>query len=138
MADDESEEDEDSVTAPASGVVPPSFPLTLSEGSFIDLAHTGTGIAKIIELEDGTRILRIEDLDILNGPDLRVILSPSELVDDDAAYDDGPFVDLGVLKGNKGNQNYEIPDDVDLDDFGTVAIWCRRFNVTFNAAPIGN
>jgi hypothetical protein len=138
MDEDMEEEAEDAVTEPAEGEVPPSFPLTLGEGAFIDLAHTGTGVAKVIELEDGTRILRFEDLDVLNGPDLRVILSPSALVEDDGAYDDGAFVDLGPLKGNKGNQNYEIPPEIDLDDFATVAIWCRRFNVSFNAAAIGS
>lgn len=121
---------------PAPDVEPPTFPLTLTSGEFIDLAHSGTGTALIIELEDGSRILRFEDLDIDNGPDLRVILSTSPLVDDDSAYDDGDFLDLGVLKGNIGNQNYDIPNDVDIDDYATVAIWCRRFNVTFNAAPI--
>lgn len=114
----------------------PTYPLTLAEGAFIDLAHSGSGVAKIIELESGSRILRFEDLDVSNGPDLRVILSSSQLVDDDGAYDDGLFLDLGPLKGNKGNQNYEIPPDVDLDEFATAAIWCRRFNVTFNAALI--
>jgi Electron transfer DM13 len=112
------------------------FPLTLASGEFIGLAHSGTGTALVLELEDGTRILRFEDLMVDNGPDLRVILSTSELVDDDSAYDDGDFVDLGDLKGNQGNQNYEIPPDVDLDGYATVAIWCRRFNVTFNAAPL--
>ena len=136
--DDEMDVAEGAVTEPAAGEVPPSFPLTLGEGTFIDLAHTGSGAVKVIELEDGTRILRFEDLDVLNGPDLRVILSPSALVEDDGAYDDGSFVDLGPLKGNKGNQNYEIPPEIDLDDFATVAIWCRRFNVSFNAAPIGS
>ena len=135
QTDDETDE---AVTEPAAGEVPPSFPLTLGEGAFIDLAHTGSGTAKVIELEDGTRILRFEDLDVLNGPDLRVILSPSALVEDDGAYDDGSFVDLGPLKGNQGNQNYEIPPEIDLDDFATVAIWCRRFNVSFNAASIGS
>jgi hypothetical protein len=136
MDGDMAEEAEGAVTEPAAGEVPPSFPLTLGEGAFIDLAHTGTGVVKVIELEDGTRILRFEDLDVLNGPDLRVILSPSALVEDDGAYDDGAFLDLGPLKGNKGNQNYEIPPEIDLDDFATVAIWCRRFNVSFNAAPL--
>jgi hypothetical protein len=112
------------------------FPLTLASGEFIGLAHNGTGTALVLELEDGTRILRFENLMVDNGPDLRVILSTSQLVDDDSAYDDGAFVDLGDLKGNQGNQNYEIPDDVDLGGYATVAIWCRRFNVTFNAAPL--
>lgn len=122
-------------TAPPT-TAPTVYPLTLSTGEFIDLAHPGTGTALIIELEDGSRILRFENLSVDNGPDLRVILSSSPLVDDDAAYDDGDFVDLGDLKGNQGNQNYDIPADVVLDDYATVAIWCRRFNVTFNAAPL--
>ena len=71
-----------------------------------------------------------------NGPDLRVILSPSDLVDDRDAYHVDGFYDLGVLKGNQGNQNYEIPDEVDLSQYSTVAIFCIRFNYTFNAATI--
>ena len=122
-------------TAPPSPA-PTVFPLTISTGEFIDLAHPGTGTALVLELEDGSRILRFEDLSVDNGPDLRVILSTSPLVDDDSAYDDGDFVDLGDLKGNQGNQNYDIPADVAIEDFATVAIWCRRFNVTFNAAPL--
>jgi hypothetical protein len=114
----------------------PAGPAVLHESTFIDVGHTGTGRVLVVELEDGSRVVRFEDLDVENGPDLRVILSRSPLVDDRNAYDDGDFVDLGVLKGNQGNQNYEIPDGVDLDEFLTVAIWCRRFNYTFNAAAI--
>ncbi len=105
-------------------------------GEFIDLAHVGSGTAQIIELDDGSYILRFENLDVDNGPDLRVILSASPLVGDDGAYDDVEFLDLGDLKGNIGNQNYEIPAGTDLSKYETVAIWCRRFNVSFNAAEI--
>ncbi len=111
-------------------------PVVISDSEFIDVGHSGTGRALIVEFPDGTRTLRFEDLDVENGPDLVVILFPSPLVDDRDAYDDGDFVAIGELKGNQGNQNYDIPADVDLDDFATVAIWCRRFNYTFNAAPI--
>lgn len=126
----------DTTTSSPPTTAAPTYPLTLAEGQFIDLDHAGTGVAKILELEDGSRILRFEDLDVDNGPDLRVILSPSPLVEDGDAYDDGSFADLGPLKGNQGNQNYEIPAELDLTEFATVAIWCRRFNVTFNAAPL--
>ncbi len=145
--DDEQMDDETTTTIESMDDDPPTdtttttepaveYPIELGAGQFIDLAHAGTGTARILELEDGSRILRFENLDVDNGPDLRVILSTSELVDDDAAYDDGDFVDLGELKGNQGNQNYEIPAGTDLGAYPTVAIWCRRFNVTFNAAPI--
>lgn len=135
-SDDQMDDPPADTAAPPTTTAALTYPLTLAEGEFIDLAHTGSGIARILELEDGSRILRFEDLDVLNGPDLRVILSPSPLVEDDGAYDDGSFADLGPLKGNQGNQNYEIPPDLDLAEFATVAIWCRRFNVTFNAAPL--
>ena len=114
----------------------PAGPIVLHESEFVEVGHAGTGRVLVVELETGSRVIRFEDLDVENGPDLRVILSRSPLVGDRDAYDDGDFADLGVLKGNQGNQNYEIPDGVDLDEFQTVAIWCRRFNYTFNAATV--
>lgn len=123
-------------TTTTAAPVAPAGPVTLHTSEFIDVGHSGTGDVLLVELPDGTRVIRFENLDVSNGPDLRVILSPSPLVDDRDAYDDGDFYDLGELKGNRGNQNYEIPRDVDLADYQTVAIWCRRFNYTFNAAPL--
>ena len=82
----------------------------------------------------GSHVIRFEDLEVSNGPDLLVILSQAPLVNDRAAYSAAEYLSLGDLKGNKGNQNYEVPSDVNLGDYQTVAIWCRRFNYTFNAA----
>jgi len=63
-----------------------------------------------------------------NGPDLYVYLST-----DKAASD---FVNLGRLKGNMGNQNYEIPQGTDLDKYDTVLIWCKAFSVLFGSAEL--
>ncbi len=107
------------------------------EGMFIDRAHTGQGTAVV--LNDGTsqRFLRFEeDFDIDNGPDLNVYLSAGVSADGDAGLFDDDFIDLGDLKGNIGSQNYEIPEDVDLDVYRTVVIWCVRFGVAFNAADL--
>ncbi len=114
----------------------PAGPIVLHESELQSPGKAGSGDVYLIELEDGTRVIRFENLDVSNGPDLRVILSPSELVDDRDAYHVDGFLDLGELKGNQGNQNYEIPDDVDLSEYATVAIFCLRFNYTFNAATI--
>lgn len=81
-----------------------------------------------IVLNDGTeqRFLRFENFESDNGPDLKVYLRA----------DDGEFVSLGDLKGNIGDQNYEIPADVDLSVFSTVEIWCERFGVGFGGAEL--
>ena len=112
-----------------------TYPVLLSENTLIDVAHGGSGTVLVLELEDGRRVLRFENLDVLNGPDLVVILSDRSLSGADD-YTDGEYLILGELKGNIGNQNYEIPADIDLSEWMTAAIWCRRFNTTFNVASI--
>ena len=109
--------------------------MTLARGSFHDLEHPTTGTASLIELEDGRRFLRLEDLETSNGPDLRVYLSEIPAGDDWYAYGER-FVDLGALKGNRGDQNYALPGHVDLSAIESAVIWCRRFTVGFGVAPL--
>ena len=103
---------------------------TLVEGSFIGRAHPTTGLAKVIT-DGNLRFLRFEGFETDNGPDLNVYLAtgPPEGSPED-------FIDLGDLKGNIGDQNYELADDIDLDRYTTVFIWCVRFSVAFGAAPL--
>jgi hypothetical protein len=111
--------------------------VTLIEGSFVDRSHPGSGLAKV--LNDGTeqRFLRFEDFKTDNGPDLFVYLTRADAAADAGAFGvDGDFVNLGRLKGNVGEQNYEIPTDVDLSEFDTVVVWCDRFSVAFTAADL--
>jgi hypothetical protein len=110
--------------------------VTLAQGEFSSLEHTTTGAAVVLELEDGSRFLRLDDLDTSNGPDLRVYLSSVPAQDDWYVYDDGDFVDLGALRGNIGSSNYAIPADVDLSRFESAVVWCRRFSVGFGVAPL--
>jgi hypothetical protein len=118
-----------------SGEPPAPAIATLASGAFRSLAHTTSGTASIVELPDGRRFVRFEDLDTDSGPDLRVYLSQAPATGDASAIDDA-FVDLGALKGNQGNQNYAIPDGVELDDIRSVSVWCRRFSVGFGVAPV--
>ena len=119
-------------TGPASG----PEPIALARGEFAALEHETSGVALVVELEDGTRFLRLEDLETSNGPDLRVIITDQPLSDSWDVWDDGEYVDLGPLKGNIGSSNYEIPDELDLSRFKTAVIWCRRFSVGFGVAPL--
>jgi len=120
------------VEAAAVSDTPISGNIELGAGEFETQAHSSSGRAAIVQLEDGSRVLTFENLDTDNGPDLRVYL-----VDGPAESDDlGESIDLGGLKGNKGNQQYEIPDDVDVSRFTTVSIWCRAFSVGFAKADL--
>ncbi len=124
-------------TAPPTTITTvPEGPVLLSVSEWISIGHPGTGTVLVYRQPDGSHVVRFEDLDVSNGPDLLVILSAAPLVDDRAAYSEVAYLSLGDLKGNQGNQNYIVPPEVNLDDYQTVAIWCRRFNYTFNAAEI--
>ena len=111
-------------------------PTTLAEGDFHPLEHGAEGSARILRLEDGSLYLRFEDLNVSNGPDLRVYLTDQPLSDDWHVWDDGAYLDLGDLKGNVGSQNYLLDPDTDLTRWKTVVIWCRRFEVGFAVAPL--
>lgn len=118
--------------AEAAGVIVTQF-----EGVFGPRSHPGEGVAKV--LNDGTeqRFLRFEDFATDNGPDLNVYLTTADADAEAGEFGgSGQFVDLGDLKGNVGEQNYEIPADVDLAQFDTVVIWCVRFGVAFAAADL--
>lgn len=126
--------------APTTTTTPPVTPdevIVLVEGSFIGRAHPTAGVASVLSDGSVQRFLRFEEFETDNGPDLFVYLTTADAAADDGLFGtEGEFVDLGQLKGNIGDQNYEIPEDVDLDKFNTVVIWCRRFSVSFGAADI--
>lgn len=106
-------------------------PITLLSGEFVDAdsSHHGSGTATIYELENGSRVLRLEDFEVTNGPDLHVVLLPA-----DGSMEGS--IELGSLKGNIGDQNYEIPADVDVPAFGSVLIYCVAFSVNFATATL--
>jgi hypothetical protein len=108
----------------------------LSEGRFHDVAHKGVGMATIHQLTDGKRVLRFTDFETSNGPDVQVYLVAAEDATDNDTVKQAGFVELGALKGNIGDQNYDVPADVDLSKYKAVTIWCRRFGVNFATAPL--
>jgi Electron transfer DM13 len=111
-------------------------PVTLAQGVFHSNAHETIGNATILSLGDGRRVLRLTNFSTSNGPDVRVVLVAAHDVTDDKTVDRVGYVELGVMKGNKGDQNYELPATVDLERFRTVTIWCKRFSVNFGSAPL--
>jgi Electron transfer DM13 len=107
--------------------------LLLARGRFEDVAHSAKGVASAIRLAAGGRVLTLTSFEVDNGPDLRVYLVAGPARDESEVDD---FEDLGALKGNKGNQQYDIPRGLNLDRYSTVVIWCRAFSVNFARAPL--
>lgn len=124
---------ESSTASEASGS---SSPEPLYEGSFRGVAHDGKGQASIYKLADGRRVLRFTGFETSNGPDLQVYLVAAADAADSETVKKAGFVTLGALKGNKGDQNYDIPADADLNRHQAVTVWCRRFGVNFATAPL--
>lgn len=125
--------------APATSAATPAANEILSVGEFVTHEHRTTGSAEIHRLADGRHQLVIRDLNTSNGPDLRVWLTDQPVVRGTAGwrvFDDGKWVELAKLKGNKGNQVYELPASVEPGDFRSVSIWCKRFAVSFGAADL--
>ncbi|HJU62020.1 MAG TPA: DM13 domain-containing protein [Candidatus Binatia bacterium] len=113
-------------------------PRVLGKGDFRGLAHETKGVATVHQLADGKRILRITNFETSNGPDVHVYLVAAEMANDNATVTQAGFIDLGSLKGNKGDQNYEVPANADLNKYKSVSIWCARFGVNFGAATLGS
>jgi len=111
---------------------------TLVTGKFHGKVHKTEGRATIYQEADGKLVLRLTNFKTSNGPDVHVILVATTDAMDDANFlkDNTEKLELGKLKGNEGDQNYEIPAGTDLTKFRTVSIYCERFNANFGAAPL--
>jgi len=113
-----------------------SSPKLIFKGNFHGVAHETKGIASIYELPDGKRVVRFTDFETSNGPDVRVYLIAAEDADDSETVKNAGFISLGSIKGNIGDQNYELPKDLDLSKYRALTIWCHRFGVNFGTAPL--
>jgi Electron transfer DM13 len=111
-------------------------PVVLSRGHFHGVSHEGKGVATIYELAGGKKLLRFTEFEVSNGPDVQVYLVAAPDANDDGTVTTAGFISLGPIKGNKGDQNYEIPDDLDCTKYRSVTIWCKRFGKNFSTAPL--
>lgn len=109
-------------------------PTVLRQGQFVDADsfHQGSGTATLYQLADSSIVLRLDNFMVTNGPDLHVLLAEGTSPADRDQL--GEYVDLGSLKGNVGNQNYDVPEDLDLTRYQSVVIYCVPFHVVFSTA----
>ena len=118
-------------TAPGASSTQP-----LESGRFYSILHPTEGTATIYQMGDGARVLRFTSFSTSNGPDVHVYMVAADDAKNAATVQKAGFVDLGVIKGNIGDQNYTLGSDLDLAKYRAVSIWCKRFSVNFGAAAL--
>jgi hypothetical protein len=102
-----------------------------ARGTFTSGEHTTTGTARVVRLANGRRVLTLTGFETDAGPDLRVRIVPGDSTDGGAS----DATDLGALRGNKGDQQYDLPKDLKPRSH-TVVIWCRAFSALFGSAQL--
>ncbi|SDG93738.1 Electron transfer DM13 [Lentzea fradiae] len=124
----------ESVSSSAPPVVEET-PREVATGEWRSLEHTTTGKASLVRLPGGAHSVQFAALNTSDGPDLYVYLSPHPSGSSEKTFGQG-FTSLGKLKGNRGDQVYEIPAEVDVSTIRSVVIWCKRFSAGFAVAPL--
>src|SRR6266849_3797789 len=115
-----------------------SEPEALYTGRLEGKVHQTSGRATIYKTSDGKEYLRLSDFTTSNGPDVHVLLARAEdkVLDGEIVKGEFDSVELGTLKGNQGDQNYDLPASVDLNKYQAVAIYCERFHAIFGVARL--
>ena len=101
-----------------------------------DRFHLGSGQATIYSVPEGGHVLRLENLDVTNGPALVVLLSAHPDPKSRDELNGAHYIELAKLKGNRGNQNYDLPEGSDASQWKSVVIYCKPFHVIFSVAPL--
>ncbi len=112
--------------------------MKISSGSFVSDAHETMGMAEVVKGKNGKHFLRLSNFKTSNGPDVHVVLVAKEMVSGTQDVNDSETIDLGSIKGNIGDQNYELPAEFKAEKYKSVSIWCKRFGVNFGSASLGN
>lgn len=108
----------------------------LYTGQFHNADKTGSGTVGVYETKDGKRTIRLKNFKTASGPDLFVYIYKAKDAKNSSVLKKVEFVSLGLLKKQRGDQEYEIPASVDLESFRAVSIWCKEFGVNFATAPL--
>ena len=120
--------------------MPPEMnePVAVASGQFrdADSFHKGSGAVTLYSLPDDGGLVRFEGLSVTNGPDLRVLVTSHPDPMTRADVHDSDYTEIGKLKGNKGDQNYDVPADLDLSSIRSIVIYCAPFQVVFSVAPL--
>jgi len=111
-------------------------PQPVETGTFHSVFHPTEGTATIYREGDGSRLLRLTSFKTSNGPDVHIYLVAAPDAIDSPSVLHAGYIDLGLMKGNIGDQNYALGPDVDLAKYQSVSVWCKRFSYNFGTAPL--
>jgi len=113
-------------------------PEALFTGRLEGKVHQTSGRATIYKTAQGKMYLRLSDFTTSNGPDVHVLLAKAEdkTLEQEIVKGGLDSVELGVLKGNQGDQNYDLPATADLNQYQAVVIYCERFHAIFGVAKL--
>lgn len=100
--------------------------------------HQTSGRTTIYKTAEGKQYLRLTDFATSNGPDVHVLLARAgdKALDQEIVKGNLDSVELGALKGNRGDQNYDLPATADLTQYQAVVIYCERFHAIFGVAKL--
>jgi hypothetical protein len=115
-----------------------SEPEALYTGRLEGKAHQTSGRATVYKKADGKEYLRLSDFTTSNGPDVHLLLVRAEdkALGGEIVKGNLDSVELGALKGNQGDQNYDLPSGADLNKYQAVAVYCERFHAIFGVAKL--
>jgi hypothetical protein len=113
-------------------------PQPLYTGVLEGKAHQTSGRATVYKAPDGKQYLRLTDFMTSNGPDVHVVLAQSDdkSLAQEIVKGQLDSVELGSLKGNQGDQNYDLTAAIDLQKYNAVVIYCERFHAVFGVARL--
>ena len=111
-------------------------PVAVARGTFTTVHHDTRGVATVYRLADGKAVVRFSEFMTSNGPDVHVYLVNAAATPDDKSVPAAGFVDLGSIKGNVGDQNYDVPPGFDVGRPFAVTVWCKRFGANFGYASV--
>ncbi|MBE9030171.1 DM13 domain-containing protein [filamentous cyanobacterium LEGE 11480] len=129
-------------STPADAASPKTASPIVRSGKFVDAEHPTKGTAKLVT-KNNQHSLEFDQAfsASTSGPDLVVVLHRSADVVGETTppafpIKEGDYIEVAKLKSYSGKQSYTIPANIDVDDYKSVAIWCRKFNATFGAATL--
>ena len=118
---------------------PPASSTLIASGALVSHEHETSGTVELVQLPDGRYQVILRELSSSDGPELWLWMTDQEVLPGKEGwevFDDGQWVALGRMKGTHGLQVYDVPPGTDISQFKSVTIWCKRFAVSFGAAPL--